>query len=40
MDELPEDEEYIFFVAVYKDLLQDGEWRVVAERKFENDDDA
>ena len=40
VDELPEDEEYIFFVAVYKDLLQDGEWRVVAERKFENEDDA
>ena len=40
VDELPEDEDYAFFVTVYKDLLQDGEWKVVSERKFKNDDDA
>ena len=39
-DEVPETEEYQFFVGVYKDLLLDGEWKIVGNRKFENDEDA
>ena len=38
--ELPDEEEYQFFVSVYKDLLQDGEWKAVGDRKFKNEDDA
>lgn len=38
--ELPQDEEYDFFVGVYKDLLQDGEWKIVGNRKFNNDEEA
>ena len=37
--ELPETEDYQFFVGVYKDLLQDGEWPVVANRKFASEED-
>lgn len=33
-------EEYQFFVSVYKDLLQDGEWKVVGNRRFEDEEDA
>ena len=40
IDELPNTEDYQFFVGVYKDLLQDGEWKIVGNRKFENDEDA
>lgn len=38
--ELPQNEEYSFFVGVYKDLLQDGEWKVIESRPFLADDDA
>ena len=34
VSELPYNEEYQYFVAVYKDLLQDGKWKVVGSRKF------
>lgn len=37
---LPTNENYMFFVGVYKDLLQDGEWEVVENRAFLTDDDA
>jgi len=41
VDELDlDDEDYEFFVCVYKDLLQDGEWRIVGNKKFENEEDA
>lgn len=40
VDELPDIEDYQFFVGVYKDLLQDGEWKIVGNRKFENEEDA
>lgn len=40
INELTKEEDYLFFVAVYKDLLQDGEWKVVGNRKFKNDEDA
>lgn len=40
VDELPEIEDYQFFVGVYKDLLQDGVWRIVSNRKFDSSDDA
>ena len=39
-DELPDTEDYQFFVGVYKDLLQDGEWKIVGNRKFEKEEDA
>lgn len=38
--ELPDTEDYQFFVGVYKDLLQDGEWKIISHRKFENEEDA
>lgn len=37
---LPQNEEYSFYVGVYKDLLQDGEWEVVENRPFSSLDDA
>lgn len=37
---LPQNEEYSFYVGVYKDLLQDGEWEVIENRPFLSDDDA
>lgn len=37
-EELPEQEEYQFFVGVYKDLLQDGIWKVVGSRKFDKEE--
>ena len=40
IDELQLSEEYDFYVGVYKDLLQDGEWKIVGNKKFENDEDA
>lgn len=39
-DELKINDDYDFFVGVYKDLLQDGEWKVVGNVKFDNDDEA
>ena len=40
VSELPEDGDYRFFVGVYKDLLQDGVWPVVGNRKFKSDEEA
>lgn len=40
ISELREGEDYRFFVGVYRDLLQDGIWPIVANRKFESDNDA
>lgn len=40
INELQLDGEYDFFIGVYKDLLQDGEWKIVGNKKFENDEDA
>lgn len=40
VSELPNDEEYSFFVGVYKDLLQDGEWEVIGNRPFVTEEDA
>ncbi len=40
VSELPEGEMYQCYVAVYKDLLQDGEWKVVGNRKFTSEDEA
>lgn len=38
--ELPDNEDYECFIGVYKDLLQDGVWKIVGNRKFENDEKA
>ncbi|KSV60222.1 Imm26 family immunity protein [Acetivibrio ethanolgignens] len=40
IEELPNTEDYDFFVGVYKDLLQDGEWKIVGNRKFITEEDA
>lgn len=40
IDELQLSEDYDFYVGVYKDLLQDGEWKIVGNKKFENDEDS
>ena len=37
VSELPEEEIYESYIGVYKDLLQDGEWPVVANRSFASD---
>lgn len=36
----PLNEEYSFYVGVYKDLLQDGEWKIIENRPFLSDDEA
>ena len=38
--ELPRENDYRFFVGVYKDLLQDEVWPVVDNRKFNSDEEA
>lgn len=38
--ELPKTEDYQNYLAVYKDLLQDGEWKIVGNRGFESEEDA
>ena len=38
--EVPFVEQYFRFIGVYKDLLTDGVWKVVGNRKFENEEDA
>jgi hypothetical protein len=40
INDLPEEENYRFFVIVYDDLLRDGQWPVVGFRPFESDEDA
>lgn len=40
ISELPEENNYRFFVGVYKDLLQDGVWPIVANRKFNSDEES
>ena len=40
VEDLPDAEEYQFFVCVYDDLLRDGQWPVVGFRPFESDEDA
>lgn len=40
ISELPEDDDYRFFIGVYKDLLQDGIWPVVGNRKFNSEEEA
>jgi len=37
---LPSREEYKFYVAVYKDLLHDGVWKVVANKPFLDNEEA
>lgn len=38
--DLPEDETYEFFVGVYRDLLLNGEWKIVGNREFNTEDEA
>lgn len=38
--DLPQENKYRFFVGVYKDLLQDGIWPVVANRGFASDEES
>lgn len=40
VSELPKENDYQFYVGVYKDLLQDGIWPVVDNRKFDSDEEA
>ena len=39
-DKVPDKEDYLFFVSVYKDLLIDGEWEIVGKRPFISDEEA
>ena len=36
----PNSEEYLFTVGVYKDVLQDGIWKVIENRPFNNEEEA
>ena len=38
--ELPGDAEYDRFICVYKDLLQDGEWKIVGNRPFQSEEES
>lgn len=38
--ELPNDAGYYRFICVYKDLLQDNEWKVVGNRPFQSEEEA
>ena len=38
--EISNDETYMFFVGVYKDLLLDGKWKIVGNRKFNSEDES
>ena len=38
--ELNNSENYYRFIGVYKDLLQDHEWKIVGNRPFKNDEEA
>jgi hypothetical protein len=40
INDVPDNGEYDFFVGVYADLLTDGQWLVVGNTPFDNDDDA
>ena len=40
VQELPQTEQYRFFVPVYEDLLRDGKWKIVDSRKFNSDEEA
>ena len=40
VSELPQKEEYESYIAVYKYLLQDGEWPIVGNRSFDLDEEA
>lgn len=40
VSELPETEAYECYVCVYKDLLQDGEWKIVDNRPFITEEEA
>lgn len=37
ISDLPVSEDYVFIVGVYKDLLQDGKWKIVGNRPFISD---
>ena len=38
--ELPDDAEYGSFLCVYKDLLQDNEWKIVGNRPFQSEEES
>ena len=40
MNEIPKESDYDFFVTVYRYVICDGEWPVVGNIPFENEDDA
>lgn len=40
VEELDGSEDYEAFIGVYKDLLQDGEWKVVGNRPFAEEEEA
>jgi len=40
MYEIPKESDYDFFVTVYRSVICDGEWPVVGNIPFENEDDA
>ena len=38
--DIPQTEEYQFIVGIYKDVLQNGEWELVENRPFNNEEEA
>ena len=40
VDDLPNDENYIFYVAIYRYVIQSENWTKVGERPYENEEDS
>lgn len=40
VEDLPQDEDYQFIVGVYDDVLKSGQWPVVANRPFKDEEEA
>jgi len=40
VEDIPQDEDYQFIVGVYDDVLKSGQWTVVINRPFEDEDEA
>ena len=40
IEDIPMEEEYLFNVGIYKDILQNGEWIFIINKKFENEEDS
>jgi hypothetical protein len=40
IEDIPKEDDYMFIVGVYRDVLQSGDWNFVINKKFETEEDA